>query len=832
MQKAIDDRGFLWEQLLRNVGLGAANGLRRKLRGRRQHKEREEKKIAIAKSWRLAATRCAVHLLPVLISITIVAINTKAIFIGINFDSKIQSETINIAFLQVAAKLQELAIIASLAAVTFEILRHELIYGDGLPLGLLVAGFEFSKISYFFSSEMLGSLKHAFYNPGKLRRIILVLYLVLVGALAVVVGPSCAVLLVPQSQSWPAGGTQFFLNGTQDYFWPTYLSANASGLQTLCSSSDAVNHGVCPSGGFHSLWAHHVGLFPENFRKIIPSYSRKLSGNDYYYSTRSTQPVLINTLALGIWNDPKLFIQPHLGVATVLGNLMQTWWGTYKQQHGLNSENVENREAISHVYSPMSSVRCGLPRVATVSDQQIHFPTSESLGISDEQNLTHVHVNVLPSRHIQFSWVLLPGQNNVSVGAVFQSPWINDNTSRIVVGCTVQANWVPARIYTDAYSFWQGFYPNNIEFEKAYPRSGIPSSSASFENRNANAIGVDSSWLDLLRPPTPLSGPGYRSWGPSTIESILEDTHVVYDDASASSLATLESWQDPSASRINLLISVIGSIFNDGLARAGLERIFNGTETPIFFKEAPKSNNTILKRSDVKPLPVLSKGKASQLSVDFSISGLSYRMTLASKLAMAALCTHIFIAITHTVWTLRKRQSSACWDSVTEVLVLAQNSKPAFSALENTAAGIRYSSTYAKKVTIRPTRLPNKNEVDHLEMIFEEENCSEDALDEDGSQEMQHWEDRLTTQPPPEEHQDASVGAQEAGLMTRRAPLHPSTWPSTQRRHVRRSSGWSEQTSRVSLSDSPLLSIPTPDIWGQGVEPPGRARVRINHEYG
>lgn len=832
MQKTVDDRGFLWEQLLRNVGLGAANGLRAKLRGRRHRKEREEKKIAVAKSWRLAATRCAVHLLPVLVSTAIIAINAKAIFIGINFHSKIQSETINIAFLQVAAKLQELAIIASLAAVTFEILRHELIYGDGLPLGLLVAGFEFSKISYFFSSEMLGSLKHALHNPGKLRRIILILYIVLVGTLAVIVGPSCAVLLVPQSQSWPAGGTQFFLNGTQDYFWPTYLSANSSNLQTLCSSPDAVNHGVCPSGGFHSLWAHHVGLVPENFRKIIPSYSRKLSGNDYYYSTRSAQPVLVKTLALGIWNDPKVFVQPHLGVATVLGNLMQTWWSTYKQQNGLDSENVEDREAISHVYSPMSSVRCESPKTATASDQTVIFPTSKSPGTSDEQNLTHVHVNVSPSRHVQFSWVLLPGQNNISVGAVFQSPWTSDNISRIVVGCTVQANWVPARIYTDAYSFWQGFYPNNIEFEKAYPNSGAPSSSGSSEDGNANAISVDSSWLDLLTPLTPLSGPGYRSWGPSIIESILEDTRVAYDDTSASNLASLESWQDPSANRTNLLISVIGSIFNDGLARAGFERVFNGTESPIFYEKAADSDNTLLKRSDVKPLPVLSKGKASQLSVDFSISGLSYRMTLASRLAIAALCTHILIAITHTIWTLRKRQSSACWDSVTEILVLAQNSKPAFPALENTAAGIRYSSTYAKNVVIRPTTLPNKDEVDHLELIYEEEECTEDAVDEDGSQEMQQWEDRLTTHPPPEEQLNASTGAQEVGQTARRAPPHPSTWPSTQRRHVRASSRWSEQTSQVSLSDSPLLSDPALDNRGRSVERPGLARVEINHVYG
>ena len=83
-------------QLFRNVGLGAFNDIR--FRGRKGHTE--QKKIVISTSRRLAISRCAVHVLPILVSVAIIAVNIKQVFIGVDFASPIQSETINLALLQ------------------------------------------------------------------------------------------------------------------------------------------------------------------------------------------------------------------------------------------------------------------------------------------------------------------------------------------------------------------------------------------------------------------------------------------------------------------------------------------------------------------------------------------------------------------------------------------------------------------------------------------------------------------------------------------------------------------------------------------------------------
>lgn len=149
-----------WEQSFRNAGLGMVNNLSSRVR--RKHSHKEEKKVVTGKSRKLVLGRCSVHLLPISISALILAINFKQSFIGIDFDSLIHSDTINIALLQIAAKVQELLIVASLATVVFQLLRYELIYGEGLPLGLLAAGFDFTTLSYFWSPEMLGSFRSTY----------------------------------------------------------------------------------------------------------------------------------------------------------------------------------------------------------------------------------------------------------------------------------------------------------------------------------------------------------------------------------------------------------------------------------------------------------------------------------------------------------------------------------------------------------------------------------------------------------------------------------------------------------------------------------------------
>lgn len=810
------------QQFFRNTGLGVLNDLNTWLPGRRHRSE--QKKIVISTSRWTALSRCGVHVLPVLVSIAIIIINIRQVYIGIDFQSLVTSETINIAFLQTAAKLQELLIVASLTTIVFQLLRDELLYGDGIPLGLIGAGIDFTKLSYFWSPEILGSVTSLFRGRRKYRKIQLGLFLILAGALALLAGPSCAVLLVPQNQDWPAGGTSLFLNGMKDEFWPVELTADSSQAST-CSSSSGTRYGICPSGGYHSLWSHYAKLDHSIFTNVVPSYAKELSGNRYYWSIESMQPVSCRTISLGQPQGSRYVVQPHLSVSVLLDQLMQDWWNALLSKKPYKEHAIDNRQAVSsNVLSPLVHVHCSPAEVLPSSNRTVQFPTFESSQPFQMQDIAGSVTSDQPTNHLQFSWVPLPASyESVSTGAVLQSAWGPDNQSRLVVGCSVQARWVPAHLQTEAYTFWQGWFPKNITFDHAYPiKGGLLLDGTRQSTRNA--IAVDESWLNTLTPPTPVEGPGYFDWGPSTVESILSSVRLM-EEIGSNEGSLVDSWQPQGdTSRPDMLASVVGSVFADGLSRVNIERMYKtqGSPSQWTFADYDKEedfDNLLLQGKRAVKNPNPSQKDVNEISVEFSITGLSYRRNLVQNLAMVVLFLHIAVATLHTVWTVGRGKSSACWDSVTEILVLAQNSKPAYRSLRNTAAGLQHSYTFAKKISIRPTKLPNAQEADHLEFLLEEEEV--------------HAENEMIDmeQPslPPSQSAKSSVVHVDESSSGLANISHPSTWP-TYRRHSSAPSLWSsEQLDDAQPSDleSPLLAPSNQDLR----VPPG-LRVKDDHAYG
>ena len=86
-------------------------------------------------------------------------------------------------------------VVASLTNIVFQLVRHQVIEGDGVSLSVLVSGFAFTKLEYFCSNSVWGS---SLPGPKRWRRTLLVLYILLFGLLSLVVGPASAVLLIPR----------------------------------------------------------------------------------------------------------------------------------------------------------------------------------------------------------------------------------------------------------------------------------------------------------------------------------------------------------------------------------------------------------------------------------------------------------------------------------------------------------------------------------------------------------------------------------------------------------------------------------------------------------
>src|SRR5690606_11927184 len=107
---------------------------------------------------------------------------------------------------------QELFIVSSLGTIIIHIVRYKLVSENGIPLGLLMSGFEFSRFPFFWSSAFLSGIfldpdtkeYHAKERDGVLsarrsRRwnIYFMCFVFLCGIIAVLAGPSTALLLVP-----------------------------------------------------------------------------------------------------------------------------------------------------------------------------------------------------------------------------------------------------------------------------------------------------------------------------------------------------------------------------------------------------------------------------------------------------------------------------------------------------------------------------------------------------------------------------------------------------------------------------------------------------------
>ena len=139
----------------------------------------------------------------------------------------------------------------------FQVLRHELLHGGGLPFGLSGSGLSFNQLSFFWSSEFLLSVKLCLLSR---KRRPLFLFLIVAGLIAATIWPSVTGLLLPRIQTIPAGGIWYYLNATADQLWPSYIDASSE--HPVCFLPNATDYGVCPSGSYTSFLPEYLSELP------------------------------------------------------------------------------------------------------------------------------------------------------------------------------------------------------------------------------------------------------------------------------------------------------------------------------------------------------------------------------------------------------------------------------------------------------------------------------------------------------------------------------------------------------------------------------------------
>ncbi|KAH7393791.1 hypothetical protein DE146DRAFT_757281 [Phaeosphaeria sp. MPI-PUGE-AT-0046c] len=747
--------------LLRSVGLDVLNIPLRKLLG--LDRTPEPLKPIQTKSLTAALQRCAVHLLPYAFSVFLVTINLKGYYIGFELAGVSGKTSQYIALLQIAAKVQELLIVASLATVVVHRLRHDLIDGEGVPLGLVGASSLFSQLSYFWSTAFIGSVS----GRPKLNATLVCLLLVS-GLIAATVGPAIAVLLVPREQTWPAGGTKYWINGTMEDLWPSqvglehYMPDNGAGkFGVSCSSTEGYKNALCPAGGYYSLW-------------------NRYSSSDYYRPWSGMPDSRYTPTNLLIWS-PQGQVPPYSMISaqrarvalesSAIGVHGPTSWAAaminddWQAAVDALPNDPNSRFSRYRYYSTMSSIiETQVPTVRVIcSDLQrlvprqriLQFPVVKEFGpaiwnrnpyltfdddhIGEPRELHDFHLpdgileNLRYTPHPRVSHVDLANTTwtTATAGIIVERSWSSINeTYHKVSACIVDARWAEGAV---SVGLGQPVEPEVFYVTKAAKiiRKALISfvSYRSFDmfrsdegaEGSVRRIYITPEWFEAVN--IPIRDGTNSAAVPSANSTSSQATIDAY--SGGTTVSSLLALRAADTFLIPAIEHTLATVFADALARAGSWRVLNVTQTvinkkynyPEFHKQKEDHGIQLLNDQEAYEDPhSTSANTFTEFHMRQEIGGYSFMASsITDILSLVVVFSYLAIATGHMLLLLIRRNSSSCWDSVSELLSLTQQSSPSAIALKNTAAGIERMSTFRQRARITVS----ENDPEHVEMRFD-----------------------------------------------------------------------------------------------------------------
>jgi hypothetical protein len=730
---------FSIRYFLRAVGLHVLNAL---YYGRNYECAAEQKKHVITNSSWVAFQRSLVHLLPSTASVVIIALNLNGFFIGFELAGIPNHDQIDMAALQVAAKLQELLIIASIGSIVYHRLRHDLLT-QGLPFGLLSSGVSFTQVSYIWSPEFVAALTCRSNST-------LTLFVILSVIVASTAGPATAVLIIPRMIQFPAGETEYYINGTSDHLWPSYIGlenylpdyTNGYNESIKCASSTGYTSAVCPSGGYLALMDHFSAGTLENRAGVQTPplentriFAQSVRGGIFVQSSRGqVAPQTLSGQVRGEDITETFSYATHGAIANLPMRMNHDWYRAAQNAEFIYPQSLQSsryrfyavQQATIMAQVPAVRVLCGEGQKLWAGSQTVEFPLlpDHEVGISSNGTILSSHeveIDQLstskPSNTVRVTWVdlraALPVHDSQSVtyGLVHESPWQIDD-SRIVSGCTIDARWAHASVW----SRFPGPFQSTFLHTRAPTGNFRRTSFLPLAGTSWRRMLFDPEWLEAINFKLPELALGDNIDGVTALEALSTRAGIA-------SNFTHQSAANTTSASIPYLEHLIASVLSDALSRVGSYRSYNTSgpidEWPLLYYNTSTHTSDILAWSRaLKPSDYdVSPHKYTKIRMRVSVTGYGYQSSTSSDyLSLAVLFIHLLLALVHTIYIVSTRRTSSCWDTFSELIALAQQSQPARSELSNTCTGINRLETFKHKVRVKVSeKLEN-----HLELAFGE----------------------------------------------------------------------------------------------------------------
>ncbi|KAK3369859.1 hypothetical protein B0H63DRAFT_485662 [Podospora didyma] len=452
-------------------------------------------------TWKAAST-VLVHLLPLTATASLIAINVQPVF-WFEYDIKLGSSPDMLYMLQFVAKVHELLVVGSLAAITLKVYKRSLV-GSGLPLGLVTGGYRVGDIPYIVSSPYLKALT----GSGCLLALLLLLNTIL----ATLIGPASAILLIPTDDWFPLLGAFDKLDGpifyasTSNETYPRVLGGEDTDPHLVgCDTAAGLVAYHCPSAGHPEIY-NWVSRWQLSQMSDVLTVANPIAATRRRIKINTPWPLLpYATFATTVSMPTLLTITRFLNHI----NAIQTNTDRGKSKaHSVGavsdamSYRVQTLPDLPGVFQPFVQTKCsafnatGLANIAKSNATRGWFPTHTLSCFGDTDCESAL------SETFNYTLVLSGDPNTIEVGLYAPRQTRNEarallgaanllyfdgkEVRRLVVSCTLMAHWIPAfpvRVSLNASEFVQElseyeFYPTN--------------------DGSAKMIQISSAWLSYL----------------------------------------------------------------------------------------------------------------------------------------------------------------------------------------------------------------------------------------------------------------------------------------------------------------------------------------------
>ena len=673
----------------------------------------------------LPVTQLLVHCFAIFFTLTVLSLNFSNIYFKPLTYPNLNS--ILNAF-QFIAKAHEWAIGASLGLPVLHHIRYELCQGNGVPVAYITSAFQISSPVLPFSPSFWTATFGAGYgfSRRKVSRWGLGLIIWISTVLTAVVGPSSAILVIPQLDWWnvknpfsSANGATFLVTPYEDL----YPSTVDMSLFISYSCGNAPRRD-CPYDGWMYIeeWAgaYLDSFLPPNFTTVESSgVTRYLTGSNIRfsfdnYSVASTVPGGFTYYTDQLW----LYAQRNA-------------WELSKFSRPLITFNLPKEKPLM---KPLVQTQCGPIYETTSGDSQtVEFPHDQlrqTEGTFDLSDWTYTVENVSYFRDqvgVQLQWVDISDlAGKQTIGAIFGMPFENPGplnfgtpvttgTAHGLVPCVIDAKWVPVEMAFDPNTSQEILQDTPDPMEIVIDKGLMT---------RANDIAIDISFAMAMNPSN------NNNTGDS---SIVQEMWNFYSDTNVFNGELADRWQYMVATILSLSFADALARIEDGQACYIWNADPSGNLSQSYVNDLNNQNFANVTDYDTsQDFPSWARARPEEyLEITWTVDRFGYAWGFHNHtttiLATIVLLIHVVMALIHIGFTSLHAWRCESWTSPFEFYVLAvQSTAPTHGPLAEPSFEAGNKEVFSERAAVRE-RSDNENKI---EMVFGEDISNHKKLKE------------------------------------------------------------------------------------------------------